>query len=92
VVHSGSGVFVGFMEGADDDSFVGEGDVDGVTEGLAEGADDLDGSAVARIVGMDEGLDDVDGLSDGVDDHDEVKGSHISLARPLLDPYVFVLK
>jgi len=89
VVHSGSGGFVGFV---DDDSFVGEGDVDGVAEGFAEGADGLDGSAMAWIVGMDEGLDDVDGSADGVDDHDEVKGSQMILVRSLLDPYVLVLK
>jgi len=87
-VHSGSGTLVDFIEGADDGLFVGAVDIDGIAEGLTEGADDVDDSIVDR----NEGMDDVDGSAEGVDDHDEVKGSQISLARPLLDPYEFGLK
>jgi len=53
----------------------------------SDGADDIDGVKVF-VVGGNE----VEGSDDGVDDHDEVKGSQIGFKTSLLNPFIFILK
>jgi len=53
---------------------------------VSDGADDVDGVEV--VVGSNE----MEGFDDGVDDHDEVKGSQMGLESTLLDPVISLLK
>jgi len=55
--------------------------------GNVDGADDIDGVKVV-VVGRKE----VEGSDDGVDDHDEGKGSQMGLKLSSLNPYSCVLK
>jgi len=54
---------------------------------VGDGADDVDGVEVV-VVGSNE----MEGFDDGVDDHDEVKGSQMGLESTLLDPVISLLK
>ena len=62
--------------GKDEGKYVGREDVDGVYDGNL----DEDGSL------------EIKGFDDGVDDHDEVKGSQMGLSRSLTDPVGWTLK
>jgi len=81
--------------------------MDGLSEGISLGMDTGKGCMLLKLgwLIMGDGADDVDGATvvvagryetedfdDGVDDHDELKGSQIGLRSPLLDPLVCVLK
>ena len=65
---------------------------DGWIDGILDGLFDEDGSLDDKFEGADDGSLEIEGFDDGVDVHDEVKGSQMGLEKPSADPVGWELK
>ena len=63
-------------DGEDEGKYVGREDIHGVYDGPFDEDDSLE----------------IEGVDDGVDDHDQVKGSQMGLSKLLIDPVGWTLK